>query len=279
MTNVEGQLLTTPGAVDAIADLGAAAQEPTALQPGGYYVVATRDGGVRQVDLTGDQWRDAPKRKAGTTVVRDVDSFAAYWEKHADDHSEIYADRDRLALTAVLDAHEAESPRWGGHRLVLQLKHSDAFADWAHSSGQLRSQDVFADFIEDNRSAVVDPPAADLLELAQNFQATTKASFKGGVRLQSGERQLSYVEEVEASAGKRGDMVIPDHFTIGVLVFEGAEAPDVITARLRYRIEDGRLRIGYILDQLGDVVAGAFESVVHAVDTRVTVPILRGQPA
>jgi uncharacterized protein YfdQ (DUF2303 family) len=279
MTEIEGQLLTSPGAIDAIVALADGAAQSEQLAPGGYYIAASRDGQLHHIDLTGDKWRDAPKRKTGTVVVRDVESFDSYIGKHGDDDSEIYADRAKLNLTAVLDAHEQGGPRWGQHRLVLQLRHSDAFDAWMRLSGQLLAQTAFAEFLEDHRSAIMNPPAAELLELAQNFQATTKVSFKSGSLLKSGERQLQYVEETEASAGKRGDITIPDHFELALAVFDGATEAEPVTARLRYRIEDGRLRIGYILDQIGDVVAAAFESVVHAVATRVTVPILRGTPA
>jgi uncharacterized protein YfdQ (DUF2303 family) len=279
VTEFEGQLLTSPSAIDQIAALADGAAAAEQLVPGGYYVVASRDGQLHRIDLTGDQWRDTPRRKTGTTVVRDVDSFVNYWGKHADDDSEIYADRTKLAVTAVLDAHAQENPRWGQHRLVLQLRHSDAFEAWQRSSATLMAQAAFAEFLEEQRTAIVDPSAADMLELAQSFEASTKASFKSGTRLASGERTLAYVEEIEAKAGKRGELTIPDHFTLALAVFDGASEAEEVTARLRYRIEDGRLRIGYVLDQIGDVVAAAFEAVVASVDGQVVVPILRGTPA
>jgi uncharacterized protein YfdQ (DUF2303 family) len=279
VTDFEGQLLTSPSAIDQIAALADGAAAAEQLAPGGFYVVASRDGRLHQIDLTGDQWRDAPKRKTGTTVVTDVNSFSSYWEKHSDGGSEVYADRTKLAVTAILDAHTDTGPRWGQHRLVLQLRHSDAFTAWQKWSGHLRAQGDFAEFVEDQRSTIVDPSAADMLELAQSFEASTKGTFKSATRLASGERTLAYVEEIEAKAGKRGDLVIPDHFTLALAVFDGATEAEEVTARLRYRIEDGRLRIGYVLDQIGDVIASAFEAVVADVNVRVTAPILRGTPA
>lgn len=267
-----------------IIDVAQQAAEPAELELGHVYSIMV-GGSHKLLDLTGDQYRDTPRRKTGTTVVRDGDSFEAYWNRHADEDSEVYADRTKLALTVVLDAHHANidgaagGPRWGQHRLVLQLRHSDAFEAWMKWSGQLRAQDAFAEFLEDHRSAIVDPSAADMLELAQSFQASMKAEFRSGTVLKSGERQLAYVEEMAAAAGKRGELTIPDHFTLALAVFDGASQAEEVTARLRYRIEDGRLRIGYVLDQIGDVIAAAFEAVVLDIAERIAVPILRGTPA
>lgn len=267
-------------AVQAIIDVAQEADSSEKLELGNVHAFRTRDGGVELVDLTTEHYRDAPKRKKGTTVVRDAKSFLAYWEKHSDVGSEIYADRDQGKVTGLLDAHMADAPRFGGHRLTLQLKHSEAFTAWSSRSGKLMPQVAFAEFIEDHRADIQSPPAADLLELAQTFQAITKVTFRSGTTLKSGQRQLQYVEETSAAAGAKGNITIPDEFQLGLMVYEGAEVADAVTARLRYRIDgDGRLGLMFILDQLSDVVNAAFEGVIAALDEQVEVPILRGTPA
>ena len=49
---------------------------------------------MQKIDLTGDQYRDFPKRKTGTVTVRNVASFERYYAKHADEDSEVFADLD-----------------------------------------------------------------------------------------------------------------------------------------------------------------------------------------
>lgn len=264
----------------ALIDITRQAADPVSLALGEYHVVHTADG-VVQIDLTGDRYLELPRRKHGTVVVRDAASFLAYWGKHSTEASELYADRDRLSVTGVLDAHgtDADEADWGQHRVVLQLRHSPAFKAWLQLSGNLVTQTGFAEFIEDHRGDIVEPTAADVLELAQTFQATTKVSFRSSNRLKSGARQLSYVEDVEASAGQRGELTIPDELRLGLLVFEGGSVADAVTARLRYRIEDGRLRLGVVLDRIAEVVDGAFAGVVAVVDTAVSQPVMFGTPA
>lgn len=268
--------LDLPTDLEALIEVAQDAAASEQLAPGGYYAFRVGDR-VHEIDLTGDCWRDLPRRKTGTAVVRDTDSFLAYWAKHSDADSEVYADRAALAVTAVLDADTPDQARWGGHRLKLALRHSEAYLAWAGASNRPMTQVGFAEFLEDRRAEITSPPAADLLELAQSFQATTKVTFRSGTRLKSGLRNLSWVEEQTAGGGT-GDLTIPDSFELALPVFEGAVVADRVTARLRYRINDGKLAMYFILDQLSTVVDSAFEGVVAEVADGVAPPVLRGTP-
>lgn len=273
--------MDTANEMQTVVETARTATTPHTLALGQYHVVTTPHG-IERIDLTGDQYRDAPRRKAGTTTVRDVPSFLAYYAKHSSPDAEVYADRDRGTLTGILDAHGPADgfPDWQAHRVTLQLRHSDAFKAWQGISGTLMAQTAFAEHIEDHRADVREPTAAELLELAQTIQGTTKVTWKTSSMLKSGQRQLSYVEQVDATAGQRGEIAIPDSLTLGLAVYDGATVADAVTARLRYRIDgEGRLRIGVILDQLTDVIATAFEGVVAQVAEGVPVPVLRGTPA
>lgn len=264
-------------AISALAD-GAATSE--SLDFGEYHIVTSRDGQLHRIDLTGDAYRDQPKRKTGAITVRDVSSFAQYWSKHSvQEASEIYADRAERKVTAVLDAHATRVAGWGQHRLVLALKHSSAWLAWAGKDGAPMAQEAFAEFLEDNRVDIADPPAAQMLEIASSLQASTKAEFQAGIRLTDGQRKLSYVEATTASAGTRGDLTIPEVITLHVPVFEGASTADVLTARFRYRINGGKLALHYVLDRPADVIAAAFEGVIDDITHQCAAPVLRGIPA
>lgn len=266
---------------DAIIQAARMGAKPSILELGEYHIVPTANGDVRTFDLTGDKYRDQPRRKTGTVTVADVPSFLAVYGKHASPDAEVYADRAHAAITGILDAHTGHggTPQWQAHRVVLQLQHTDAFTSWAAVNGKLMSQNSFAEFIEDRRADIIEPTAADVLELAQTFQATTKVDFKSSSILKSGQRQLSYVEAIDAKAGQRGDMAVPDHLQLAIPVYEGATVADAVTARLRFRIVDGRLQLAVVLDQLADVVRAAFEGVIADVQAGVKVPVLRGTPS
>lgn len=265
-------------AVAEIADLATAATDPATLELGGYYTIVA-GGTVHRIDLTGPEFQDLPKRKTGSTVVRDVTSFAAYWGKHSGASSEIYASRDGLRVTAVLDAHGANTPNWGGHRLVLQLQHTTAYTAWREASGREMDQETFATFLEDNRVDIHTPPAAEMLEVAQSIQATSNVEFQSGHRLADGQRRIGYVETNTARAGTKGELGIPAEIVLGLFVFKGATTADALTARFRHRIAGGALKLMFKLDRPDDVVDAAFAGVVAEVAEQCSATVLVGTPA
>lgn len=263
-------------ALTALADAAAAAEE---LVLGGYYIATSRDGQLHRIDLTGDQWRDEPKRKTGHTSVRDVPSFATYWSKHADSDSEVYASRENRSVTAVLDANKADGARWGQHRLTMQLQYSTAWKAWTAVDGTPMPQEAFAEFLEDNRADIVEPAAAEMLEIASSLSASTKAEFQSGITLSNGQRKLSWVEDTSARAGTRGDLTIPTEIRLGIRVFEGAEFAEPVIARFRYRINNGKLSLHFKLDRPADVISAAFEAAVNELADACDTTVLRGTPA
>ncbi|MFF9200001.1 DUF2303 family protein [Streptomyces sp. NPDC014779] len=254
------------------------AAAPVALEVGKYHVVRTADG-FRTIDLTTPEHTGVPDRKTGTTTVRDAVSFAAYFTKHADDDTELYADADRLTVTAVLDAHTATTARWSGHRLTLQLRKTESWTQWLEHDGRLMQQEQFAEFLEDHLPELLEPSAADMLEIAQSIQGATKVEWQNSTRLSSGQRQFTYAETVQAKAGQRGQLTIPETFVIGLVPFEGSEGYK-LTARFRYRItKDGGLTLGYKLERPSDIIRTAFRDVVNAIGEQIEQPIMNGTPA
>lgn len=244
----------------------------------GLYIVRDSHGTVHTVDLADEleQRQAQPHRKTGARTVSDVDSLVGYLAKHGVDDTELWGDPDRGTIRAIINAHGSANgdggddtlgtPGWGDHTATLTLKHSKDWTDWLARDGKLHSQVEFAEFIEDHLPNFVTPNGAEMLELAQTFQATTRVDFDSSQRLKSGETQVTYKEDTDAKAGKRGQIAIPDTFQIGIQVYEHGTAYRV-DARLRYRIDGGTLRLGYRLTRHRDVLLDAFKQVAAAVET------------
>lgn len=268
----------TASEAQAIIDTAIRSAAPTSLEPGKYYVLNT-PAGVHKVDLTGPEYTGIPARKQGTTTVRDAASWLAYYQKHSDEDSEVYADAERLTVTAVLDAHTTDTARWSAHRLTLALRQTDAWRQWLTHDGKLLPQATFAEFLEDHLPELLEPSAADMLEIAQSIQGVTKAEFTSGTRLSDGRRQFQYVETTTTKAGQKGNLTIPETFTVGLVPFEGSEGYR-LTARFRYRISrDGDLTMGYKLDRPGDIIRTAFADVIETIGASVAVPVMNGTAA
>lgn len=263
--------------VQTIVDTALLGAEPAELEPGKFYAYLGLHG-VHEVNLTGPEYTGTPPRKSGTTTVRDAISFQAYFAKHADADTEVYANVEQLSVTAILDAHKADAARWEGHRLTLALRKTEAWEQWLALDGKLMGQEQFAEFLEDHLPELQEPDAATMLEIAQSFQAATKVDFQSGTRLATGQRQFQYVETTTAKAGQKGQLTIPETFVIGLVPFEGS-AGYRLTARLRYRIVDTQLRTGYKLERPSDTLKSAFEDVVAEIGEAIEQPVMNGRPA
>lgn len=270
----------------AVIDTATRAAEPWPLGDAGrFWSVVSPDGTVTVIDLEDhrDDHRDAPRRKTGTYSVDDSASFIAYLTKHGDADTEVWADTAKAAVTGVLNANEGGVARFEDHRVVYAARPTDAWKAWLALDGRLIDQSTLAEHLEDRALDIIDPSAADMLELAQTFTATIGVNFESSKRLSSGERQLEYREQVDAKAGRAGRLDIPEKFVLALQPYEGSEKYKV-TARLRYRITDGALRIGYRIERPEDIAREAFTGVVTEIqgalaDTVTATPVLFGRPS
>lgn len=265
---IEATFQTKADGVQAIIDTATRATDPKALDAGEYYVVHQTDGTIKTIDLTGDEHLEGPKRKKGTVIVSDLGSFMHYWGRHHDEDSEVFVDVEKMRITAVLDAHTAGwegDPRWQAHRLVLQAKPTQEWADWTGKDHTTLGQHMWAEFIEEHIKSFVEPNAATMLEIAQNFQASTTFKFGSTVVLQNGDRRLTWDETTNASAGTSGSLQVPAEFMVGLKPFDWSERFEV-NARFRYRVESGALKVVYLLTEPAEVIRAAMLDLVAQVE-------------
>ena len=265
-----------------VRDLAIAAEEIEPLNPKELYGAYVLPGSEFQtIDL--ERFLPSPRRKTGTVALHDQDSFFTAVTAHRDPQTEIYADKDAWSLTAVFNDGTAAGPGWGDHRAVLTLRQSREWKRWKGKDRQLMSQEDFAQHIEDGLEDIVDPPAADMLELAQTFHAKTGVTFQSSHMIASGQRQFTYVEDTAARAGVTGNLTVPATFKLALPPFDGVVDADGkkvaygIVARFRFRIDSGTLKLGYHLVRPEEAIEQAFDGVVSGLDDRfASSPILRG---
>jgi len=218
-----------------------------------------------------------PLRKRGSVALTTPASLSQYVNAHKLDGTEVYADWRQRRATAVINDHDGASAGWGDHRATLTLQATPEWTAWAALDGKYLPQTDFAEHIIATTADIVDPDAADLLEMAETFTATQSVQFKSGSRLQNGQRQLIYVETIDAQAGPAGNVTIPESILLKLAPFDGAE-PVAMGARVRYRINGGDLRIGYVLDRPDLVLREAFATVMAGVESETGITALWGTP-
>lgn len=223
-----------------------------------------------------------PARKRGSVTLLDETSFCAYVRRHAEKTSTvIYANTGGPALVAVLDDHkmdadEVSGSRWREHRATYPCPLSREWKTWAGSHGKRVPQGDFAEFIEDSLLDICAPDHATMLEVSRSLVARKSVNFESKVSLENGSHHFVYTEDVQSRAGK-GQLEVPAEFAIRIPVFKSGPLYQ-IGARLRYRIDDGKLLMWYDLVRHLDLLDTVFTDLAERVRVDTGVPVLTGTP-
>jgi uncharacterized protein YfdQ (DUF2303 family) len=211
-----------------------------------------------------EKYLPAPTRERGSMAMRDTASFIAYFNKFKSDASAIYAQVDPSKFLGVMNGHLPGAPGWEDFTVAYACPHSKEWQTWIGKDGSPMSQVAFAEFIEENFPNIHGegsmPSGADMLQIANTFQAKTKVNFASGVRLDNGNIDLTFQEDTAAGAGPRGSIKIPPAFFIAIPVFENGTVWQ-IEAKFRYRIKDGVLSMWYDLVRPHKTLEAAFKGV------------------
>lgn len=265
-----------------VIDAALRSAEAKGLTPEIFSVVVPADGEHQLIDLTDklERQEPTPRRKHERITLHTGDSLAQYVNVHnaKDGTAVVFADVEQASVVAILNAPNGKQAGWSDHRATLKLRFTDAWKRWIDRDGTMMSQTDFAALIEVGLIDIAEPDSATLLEIATTFEAHSAANFKSATRLESGERQFRYEETIDARAGRTGELQIPAEFIVVLQPFEGSDVYP-LHARLRYRLNDGKLTLGYNLDRPRDVLATAFDDVLAAIETGTGLTALRGVPA
>lgn len=266
--------------VQSAAELGrqsahAAMALPYELAPDTSVVVRTVrvDERIDTTDL--ERLLAAPRRARGMVVLHEPADFATYVQRLENAATTVWADDTSLQVTALFNDHTPDSAGWRDHTAVLEIRRDPDWQAWLARDGHLGGQTEFAEHLEDQARVIVEPDAATMLEVATSFQARRNASFSRGARLDNGDVQLAWNEETTASAGASGRLEVPRQFTLRLAPFVGVPPVDVV-ARLRYRLKDGRLGIGYKLDRPDMAERNAFVDIRATIANTITAPVVSG---
>lgn len=249
---------------EAIIELARERAEPIPVDTDKLYVVheRTSEGAIDARVLDLEDHRAAPDRVRESVRLDRIADLTAYLAAHTTRTSSvIYVSERHRQVHAILDAITRDDPSWQSWRATVPLEPTPEWTAWAELDGSLVEQDDFALFCEDHLDDFVDPTGATMLELAQHFQASSTGEFRSGRRLDNGSVALTYNDETTATAGATGQLEVPSTFSIALAPFIG-EDRYALTARLRYRVSGGKLRIGFALVRPDLVIRDAIDQIV-----------------
>jgi uncharacterized protein YfdQ (DUF2303 family) len=276
-TSVAAVANTSDAAV--IVDAATAATEPIPLDRGALLSLVVPAGGRHEL-LDLESYLEAPTRPRATYNPSDVASFMGLVETHEDKAATtVWVHETEGKIVAVLDDNASGKPAWGDHRVVLDLVHSPEWQLWAEHDGKLMSQEQFAEHLREGMPDVTRPDAATLIEVAENFEATTGVHFRSKVDFNSGAKKFKYDEETKATAttAAGGEIEVPRQFELALSPFLGEE-PVALVANLRHNSRSGSLQLGYKLERPERAVEDALLRIAERLDDRFE-RVYRGTPA
>lgn len=264
-------------AVMEISALALSSVKPTPLDDGKLYAIVNGDTVSLLTTPAYDraQEQEYPAKVERNVTVFDVDSLLDYIGRYVDvtsnDLLEVWASIDNREIVAILDGVDAHR----AHKATLKVKRSREWGEWSGIDGKLLDQVTFAQFIEDHLSTIASPDGAQLLDICQTLEANTSVSFKMQNLLPNGQRAFRWEEQVEGKAGEKGDLKIPGELTLVLRPFVGC-GPVPVTAKFRYRINNGDLTLGVHLIEPEVALEVAFNGIVAGVQEGVPVRVNHG---
>lgn len=210
----------------------------------------------------------APTRTRQKLTVLDAESFIEYVNRFASSATAVFCNGpEGRTFTAVIDYHQPDSPAWRDHVATYRCPTTIEWGRWKEHDRKRMDQATFAEFFEENVKDITQPAdqpnapgAADMLEISRTLEAKKNITFRQGTRLDNGQVQLTYNEEIDGRAGESGQLRIPEQFYIAVKPFLGGDA-FCVPARFRYRITDGRLMMWFELVRPDKVLEEAYNAV------------------
>lgn len=267
---------------DTLRQAGAMMVAATAVQTAGEASFLLVPQGFSHHNITEaiEKASPAPYRKRGTVNLSSIESFNEFVKDQAiEQGSYIYADPEARTLTAVFNDHEygdrSVDAGWRDFRAVYNAELSREFSTWFSHNKKPMEQEAFAVFLEDNIADVVEPSGDTLLQVALTLQAKTEVNFNSSKRLDNGQVQITYTENIDARAAN-GTIEIPREFAIGCRLFKNSGGYK-IRARLKYRLGGGTVKFWYELDRPENAIEDAFAAYVEKAK-EAGVKVLIGKP-
>jgi len=253
-------------------------------------IVTGKDGAFHAIVPKGftlqalpDATKKSPWPKARLTVD-DRQSLIDYANRYSlANHSVLIADFDAGAITARLDWHPDNTDGCSDfgtagaddHSVTLLLRLSEEFARWDKIEGTMLPQEDFALFLEENAVDISEPAATTMIEISRDFQATVGQTYDSAIRLDNGDRRLSFKNETNVTSG----IIIPQKFVLNIPIYNGEE-PDELTALFRWRPNGkGSVNLGFAWHRVEYQRRAHFQQIAFAAAEQTGLPVFMGRKA
>lgn len=238
-----------------------------------YVVVRDADGGQKPLEIPAREDRK-PVRIESKPVFRDRVSFLVYVERFRSPETLVFGDLGRGTITADLDYHGVGAPSNRTHSATLQFQHSPEWLAWVKNEKRKIGQVEFAEFLEEHIGEIAKPNDGSIADACAELVAKKDVEFKSGVNLRNGSHTLEYSESVREVV-RPGKIGVPDAFTLLLRPYTHSQ-PVIQEAKLRYRIDGGKLQFEYVLLKREETLENAFRAEVVEIEAALGAAVLWG---
>lgn len=242
-----------------------------------YAVAVTEEHGL-QVHPIAHNPQDiaaTPYRTVGERTVADLDSFVSELARRPlRDDSTIWGNAERGKMTAIYNDHTDEDPGWRDDKLTLQLAQDEDWKAWHAISGKAFRQQEFGDKIEELLHTVISPDQAALLEIIDSIRVSSGGNFESRIERHDGSQKLAYQQENRVSAGRTGELEVPQIIRLALRPWEGHPAIYEVDAYFRLRVSEGDLSLSIKLKPTRQIVRQAWIDITEVVWGATEKPVL-----
>jgi hypothetical protein len=229
----------------------AATKERAAITPDGTVLGGPVPPGWNFGATDLEAYLPRPRRPHGEVQLLDTPSFIHHVDRLRTADTVVYVDyrpdfhrSGGPRAIAVFNDHEdnCHAAGWRDHRAVLEWSYSPEWAAWTGIDGQLLDQVTFAEFVEDHLREIASPEGGDLLDLAQTLRGSKKD------------------QQIEP----------PEVLHLSMPIYDGQDNAFVVV-RFRYRIDQGKLRLGVSIVNRSKLERDALDEEVQAISDELGV--------
>lgn len=202
-------------------------------------------------------------------------SFVEYVNKFKLPNSLIFASMEDNTIIAELDYHtDLGNLSKRDHKATFSPSITDEWKDWTDNNGERMDQMEFIEFLDEHLPDIAEPAGAKILEACRSLEAIKTASFKSAKRLDNGETQFEYTENLEGQGARNLQMF--NEFTLGLQPFKNMEQKYQVKGVIRYRLRESELRLFYKLERVAVVLDAAFNDFLAVVEAETGIKPLFG---
>lgn len=216
-----------------------------------------------------------PERKKAIVKVNTIASLVDYVQMHREDGTQGFVDSGHIDVVIDYHGKTEGKPNWGHHRVQFRPQYSPEYMAWQAKDKVWIAQAEFAEFLQEHTAEIVAPDGATLLETARMLTASKQIVFRSGTSLRDGTTQFTYDESITATGGTKGTIDVPEMLTVRLMVIEGGVVMNV-GVRLRFKIEDGKLRFRMDLVNMTQTLRLMRDMMIGEAEKALEMTFIRG---